>query len=153
MNRLELLIPPPAVMVVTGIIMWLLARSFPALSLPWPRSILAGTVIILLGLAISLAGVITFRRANTTTDPRLPAETSTLVTSGIYLYSRNPMYLGVLLILIGWAVSLGNVLSVLCAAVFVAYITRYQILPEERALQDKFGSSFMAYKGQVRRWL
>lgn len=153
MSRLELLIPPPAVMLVTGAIMWLLSALFPGLALPWLHSRAGGAVIGLLGLSISLAGVLAFKRASTTVDPRRPAETSTLVTSGIYRHSRNPMYVGVLLILLGWAVSLGNPLSALCALAFVAYITRYQILPEERLLLGKFGAEFLEYKSKVRRWI
>lgn len=106
-----------------------------------------------MGLAISLLGVVNFKRARTTVDPRRPAEATTLVTSGLYRYSRNPMYLGVLLVLIGWALFLGNLVSVLFIVGFALFINRYQILPEERLLQEKFGADFMAYKARVRRWI
>lgn len=153
MRRLELLIPPPIIMLATGLVMWLLAEWFPEPALHWDRSAAGGVAISLLGVVISLAGVLTFKRASTTVDPRRPAEASTLVTTGIYRYSRNPMYLGVLLVLIGWAVILGNLISALAIVGFVAYITRYQIIPEERLLQEKFSASFTAYKGRVRRWI
>jgi len=153
MSRLELLVPPPVIMLLTGLVMWMLAGLVPALGVPWGGSLAAGAVIALLGLASGLAGPIPVGRARTPADPRRPARASTLVTAGIYGYSRNPMYLGVLLILIGWAVYLGNVLSGLCALGFVAYISRFQILPEERLLQEKFGEDFLAYKSAVRRWL
>src|SRR5690606_17870686 len=100
-----------------------------------------------------LISVFTFKRLRTTADPRRPQASKTLATSGIYHYSRNPMYLGVLLILIGWGLLLGNLISVLCTLAFMAYITRYQILPEERALHDRFGDDFLAYKARVRRWI
>lgn len=153
MKRLELLIPPPLVMLLTGVIMWLLSEVFPALDLAWMRSSAAAAAIALLGLVISLAGVAAFRHAGTTLDPKRPAEASALVSSGIYRYSRNPMYLGVLLMLAGWAIHLGNLLAILCALVFIAYITRFQIIPEERLLQDKFGTGFLTYKSKVRMWL
>jgi protein-S-isoprenylcysteine O-methyltransferase Ste14 len=153
MNRLELAIPPPAVMLVIGLIMWLLSRLFPALALPWGSNVTGAFVIGLVGLTISLAGIASFKRASTTVDPRQPAKASTLVTSGIYRHSRNPMYLGILLTLIGWAVFLGNVLSLAAAFAFVPYMNRYQIEPEERLLQGKFGREFSAYKARVRRWI
>ena len=153
MRRLELLVPPPIIMVATGLIMWLLAEWLSEPALPWGSSAPVGVAISLLGVAISLAGVLTFKRASTTVDPRRPDEASTLVTTGIYRYSRNPMYLGILLVLIGWAVILGNLISAVAIVAFVAYITRYQIIPEERLLQEKFSGAFTAYKGRVRRWL
>lgn len=153
MNRLELLIPPPLIMLTTGVCMWALSMLFPELALPWFYSPASGAATALLGLAISLSGVATFKRARTTVDPRRPAGATTLITSGIYRYSRNPMYLGVLLVLIGWALFLSNLLSALLIVGFVLYINRYQILPEERLLQEKFGADFIAYKGKVRRWI
>ncbi|WP_323018329.1 isoprenylcysteine carboxylmethyltransferase family protein [Castellaniella sp.] len=153
MKRLELLIPPPLVMLILGAIMWLLPAIFPALTLTWLQRAAVGALISLLGLIISLAGIATFRHANTTIDPKRPADAASLVSSGIYRYSRNPMYLGVLLVLIGWAVYLGNMLSVLAALAFIPFITRFQIMPEERLLTDKFPSEFPAYMRTVRRWL
>ncbi|MBP6020068.1 MAG: isoprenylcysteine carboxylmethyltransferase family protein [Burkholderiaceae bacterium] len=153
MRALELTIPPPVVMLTVGLIMWLLAFVFPALTLPVIKNMAVAIIIGLVGLAISMAGVITFKRARTTSDPRHPDLASALVTSGVYRLTRNPMYLGVLLILIGWGVFLGNVLALACAFIFVPYINRYQIQPEERLLRDKFGEAFSAYTARVRRWL
>ena len=153
MNRLELLIPPPLIMLTTGVLMWVASMLFPGLAFPWLHNAAWGSAIALLGLAISLSGVATFKHARTTVDPRRPAEATTLITSGIYRYSRNPMYLGVMLVLIGWALFLSNLLSALLIVGFVLYINRYQILPEERLLQEKFGADFIAYKGKVRRWI
>lgn len=157
MNRLELLVPPPLVMLVSGLLMWLISALLPVFSLAWLYSpalgAIIGSIFGLLGVAISLTGILTFKRLRTTVDPRRPAASSRLATSGVYRYSRNPMYLGVLLILIGWAFVLGNWLSALVPIVFIAYITRYQILPEEQWLQKKFGSDFLEYKRTVRRWI
>ncbi|MER1967320.1 isoprenylcysteine carboxylmethyltransferase family protein [Castellaniella sp. GW247-6E4] len=153
MRRLELLVPPPLVMLMTGLLMWLLSKTFPVLTLSWPGGAMTGLVLSLLGVAISLAGVAAFKRAGTTIDPKHPVEATSLVSVGIYRYSRNPMYLGVLFVLVGWAFYLSHMLSALCVLFFIAYITRYQILPEERLLQEKFGVAFLTYKGRVRRWL
>lgn len=107
----------------------------------------------LLGAALGVAGIWAFVRAKTTADPRRPHRATTLVTSGIYRYTRNPMYLGILLILAGWALYLGNLLSGLFLVVFVAYMTRYQIIPEERLLLENFGDEFNNYRAAVRRWV
>jgi protein-S-isoprenylcysteine O-methyltransferase Ste14 len=153
MDSLELAVPPPVVTLVIGLAMWLLAFLFPQLALPFTGGEITAVLIALLGLSISMAGVITFKRARTTVDPRKPADASVLVTSGVYRISRNPMYLGILLALIGWGVFLGNALALLCAFLFIPYISRYQIRPEERLLQVRFGTAFAAYKKQVRRWI
>lgn len=153
MNRLELLIPPPVIMLATGVLMWVFSKLLSGFAFPWLHSGAWGATAALLGLAISLSGVAAFKHARTTVDPRRPTEATTLVTSGIYRYSRNPMYLGVLLVLIGWALFLGNLLSTLLIVGFALYINRYQILPEERLLQEKFDADFIAYKDKVRRWI
>lgn len=153
MNRLELLIPPPVIMLATGVLMWVFSKLLSGFAFPWIHSGAWGAATALLGLAISLSAVATFKHARTTVDPRRPTEATTLITSGIYLYSRNPMYLGVILVLVGWALFLGNLLSALLIVGFVLYINRYQILPEERLLQEKFGADFLAYKDKVRRWI
>lgn len=153
MKQLELLIPPPLIMLLVGLIMWVLSKMFPALTVIWLQSTVAAAATALLGIVISLAGIVTFKQAHTTIDPKQPAQTSTLISSGVYRYSRNPMYLGVLLVLLGWAIYLGNLLSILGALIFVAYITRFQIIPEERLLREKFGDEFQFYKNKVRRWL
>ncbi|HEY9280604.1 MAG TPA: isoprenylcysteine carboxylmethyltransferase family protein [Eoetvoesiella sp.] len=153
MKQLELTIPPPVVMLATGLIMWILSFLFPTLTFSSISSLTGAVVFVLLGLGISVAGVITFKRTRTTSDPRKPADASVLVTSGIYSLTRNPMYLGVLLVLIGWGLWLGNALALICAFIFVPYINRFQIQPEERLLRDKFGAAFASYEAKVRRWI
>ena len=109
---------------------------------------------------ISIGGVtgkppqsITFRRSDTTVDPRTPEKASTLVTSGLYSISRNPMYLGLLIMMIAWGVYLTNVFSIAFVVGYVLYLTKFQIKPEEAALENLFGEDYTAYKGRVRRWL
>lgn len=153
MKALELKIPPPVVALLVAIAMWLISRSAPLLEVPHNIAILAAGTLAFAGVAIALAGVITFRRASTTVHPRKPQETSALVTSGVYRVSRNPMYVGLLLILVGWAVFLSSGWALVGPLAFVLYISRFQILPEERVLSAKFGEAYAAYKSKVRRWL
>ena len=153
MTALELKIPPPvqALLTITG--MWLTARYLPAFSfdLPWRTGLAISFASA--GILCILAGVLAFRKAMTTVNPLNPDATSTMVISGIYRFSRNPMYVGLLLVLTAWAIYLSNAPAFLFLPVFVACMTRLQIIPEERALAAKFGDEFAAYKRSVRRWL
>jgi len=151
-NALELKVPPLALVFLFGALMWLVsAYSVLTVALPW-RSAVA-FICCAAGLAIALAGVVAFRRAKTTVNPLTPEATTTMVTSGIYRFTRNPMYLGFLLVLAGWAMYLSNVLAFALLPLFVWHMNRFQILPEERALGAKFSDAFTAYKCTVRRWL
>jgi protein-S-isoprenylcysteine O-methyltransferase Ste14 len=105
------------------------------------------------GIAIAVAGVREFRRARTTVNPLTPAAASAMVRSGIYRHTRNPMYLGMLLMLAGWAVWLASVAALAVLPAFVLYLNRLQIEPEERALASLFGRDFEDYRRSVRRWL
>lgn len=153
MKKLELLIPPPLVMVLVGLFMWLISIIFPGLNFGWLKSTLLAITFAVIGVLVGVIGIVAFKFAATTSDPIHPEQTSTIVSSGIYAYTRNPMYLGVLLILIGLAVYLGNLLAFLGAVIFIIYINNFQIIPEEQALEAKFGSTYTNYKGKVRRWL
>jgi protein-S-isoprenylcysteine O-methyltransferase Ste14 len=115
--------------------------------------VLAAVALVLLGGGISLAGVISFRRAKTTVNPMKPGTTSSLVTTGIYRITRNPMYVGVLFVLVAWAVFLSSVWAFVGPLVFVLYINRFQIAPEERVLSAMFGTAYSNYLAKVRRWL
>ncbi len=86
-------------------------------------------------------------------NPIKPGAASSLVSSGVYRFTRNPMYLGLSVTLLGWAVFLSNWLALLAVPVFVLYINRFQIDPEERVLSSLFGAEYAAYKEKVRRWL
>lgn len=153
MKSLKLRIPPPLVMSIIAVIMFAIAYFLPVFHWLPPYqlsiSIFTGSI----GLIISSIGVLHFKSAHTTIDPRKPSTTSTLVTTGIYRYSRNPMYLGTLLLLVAWSFYLANILSFFFAFTFIPYINKYQIIPEERFLKEKFGHSFTTYQQQVRRWI
>jgi protein-S-isoprenylcysteine O-methyltransferase Ste14 len=105
------------------------------------------------GVAVAAAGVISFNRVGTTLSPMAPKTATSLVSTGIYSITRNPMYLGWLVLVAGWAVYLSSWMAMLGPLAFWLYITRFQILPEEKALAMLFGSSFTEYTSRVRRWL
>lgn len=151
MKSLELKIPPPVVGVIVAAAMWAIDRWTPSYEFPG-RRVLAVTLAVV-GLSIAAAGVIEFRRARTTVNPLRPSTTSSLVASGVYRLTRNPMYLGFLLVLLGWAAWLANPATLAVAALFVLYLNRFQIAPEERALHALFGAEFERYCARVRRWL
>lgn len=151
-DALELKIPPVALVFLFGALMWLVSiTSAFTVALPW-RSTFA-LIFFTVGFAIALAGVLAFRRAKTTVHPLKLEATTTMVISGVNRFTRNPMYLGFLFILVGWAIYLSNLLAFPFLPLFVWYITRSQILPEERALAAKFSHAFTAYESSVRRWL
>lgn len=150
---LELKVPPVAVVLIVAAAMWLLSIYVPALAFPLPWHKTLAALLAAAGVTLGLAGVVTFRRAGTTVHPHRPDKTSALVTSGVYRYTRNPMYLGLLLALTAWAVYLAHVLAFALLPAFVVYMNRFQITPEENALSEKFGPAFVAYKRSVRRWL
>lgn len=153
MSALELKVPPLALVVVLAAAMWLGARLVPSLSFAFPGRTGAVVVLAAAGVLVVLAGAFAFRRARTTVDPRQPTKSAALVSGGVYRVSRNPMYVGFVLLLAAWGVHLANLLALAALPAFVAYVTRFQIVPEERALRAKFGRAFDEYARSVRRWL
>ncbi|MCO5975848.1 methyltransferase family protein [Ideonella oryzae] len=153
MRWLEHRVPPPLLALLLGWAMHASAAGSPAL--PWPRAVAwpLMALLVLAGLACDLSGLWRFLRARTTINPLRPQNSSALVTGGIYRLTRNPMYLGLALLLSAWAVHLQTAWPWAGPLAFVAYITRFQILPEERALRARFGSDYQAYCERVRRWL
>lgn len=150
MAFLELRIPPPLVMLAFGAAMWAACGIPQPLDAAWA---LVAAALAAAGLGVAGGGVLAFRRARTTVNPLRPAEASTLVTGGVYRHTRNPMYLGMLLLLCAWAAFLASPWALLGPAGFALFITRFQIVPEERVLEPMFGAAFAAYKARVRRWL
>ena len=132
--------------------MWLASRAARLLRFDLPGQNWLAVVLISAGFLIGIAGVVTFRRASTTVDPRKPCASS-LVTWGVYALSRNPMYLGGLIMLVGWALFLSNALAFLFLPAYILYIDRFQIAPEERALTSLFGETYAVYQVRARRWL
>jgi protein-S-isoprenylcysteine O-methyltransferase Ste14 len=153
MSVLELKVPPPIVALVLALLMWLTPAVAGLVQIPYPARVLGAVVLACVGQGISIAGIVAFRRAKTTANPIKASLASSLVIRGVYRHTRNPMYVGLLLTLLAWAVFLANPLAVLGVAVYVLYITRFQIIPEERVLTSLFGAEYEAYKGRVRRWI
>jgi protein-S-isoprenylcysteine O-methyltransferase Ste14 len=146
-------IPPPLVAVIIGAAMWG-ARSFvPLMEIPETLRIAVATTIALIAVAFDLAALFAFRRARTSFDPLRPAKASTLVVSGVYRITRNPMYLGLLLLLLAWTVHLSSVWLLFGPLMFILYMNRFQIPAEERALSALFPEEYAAYRRRVRRWL
>ena len=133
--------------------MWFASTTMPALALAMPWRFAVALVLILVGIAFAVTGLVAFRKAKTTVNPTQPESTSTMVASGIYGFTRNPMYVGFLFVLAGWAVFLAHLLPLLLLPAFILYMNRFQIRPEERALSARFGSEYATYMQSVRRWL
>jgi protein-S-isoprenylcysteine O-methyltransferase Ste14 len=153
MHWLELKIPPLLVWLLCAGAMRGVASAAPKLSFTLAGSSAIALALVALGGALAFAGVIAFRLKRTTVNPLTPSASSAVVSSGVYRLSRNPMYLGFLLALAGWALYLANAGAALLLLAFVAYMTQYQIKPEERVLLAKFGVEFAQYMSRVRRWL
>jgi len=154
LSKLELRIPPVAVVLACAGAMWLMARaSGPSAVAANVRAGVA-TLLALAGIALAVAGIREFRVARTTVNPLHPEQAAAMVTGGIYARSRNPMYLGMFCLLAAWAAWLGRLAPfVVGLPAFVLYMNRFQIRPEERALEQRFGPAFGEYAARVRRWL
>ena len=151
-HALDTRIPPPVVALIVALLMWNASAWWPLLDLPaWRTPLALGLVAV--GAAFDLSGLWAFHRARTTVNPMKPGKTSSLVSGGVYRISRNPMYVGLALFLCAGAVMLWSPLALLGPPVFVAYISRFQIAPEERVLRERFGEAYVDYCARVRRWL
>ena len=150
---LELKVPPPVVAFLSAVLMWLISRALPSWSFVFPARNLFVLTVAIAGAVTAGLGLRSFVRARTTVNPTKPDSSSSLVVSGVYAFTRNPMYLGLLLLLTAWAIFLSNVAVFLLLPVFIYYMNRFQIVPEEEALASLFGRDFVAYKSRVRRWL
>lgn len=153
MPSLDHKIPPPVVAALVGLAMWLVAPIGPALAVSPAARYVAASVLVAAGLAFDLLGLLAFRASRTTINPMKPQRASALVTGGVYRLTRNPMYVGLCLLLLGWAVYLSAPLPFAGPVIFVLYITRFQIQPEERVLGQLFGEDYAQYTTRVRRWL
>lgn len=145
---------PPAVLLLAGLALtWTADHFLPAATFTFPAQQWVTIGLFAAGLVVILAGVITFRRHRTSVDPRDPGVASSLVDSGIFSVTRNPMYLGMTLMLAGSATGHGNWLALVVPVAFALWIDRFQIVPEERSLGAAFPEAFSAYREKTRRWL
>lgn len=152
MKFLELKIPPLLLMLLFAAIMWSIAQITPAFMFLDSIKVVLLMVAVVTAVGLTLAGALEFRRAQTTVNPTAPESTSSLVTSGIYQFTRNPMYVGFFIALIGWGCFLGNVYALVFSLLFVPYMNKFQILPEEKMLFQLFGQQYKDYCDSVRRW-
>jgi protein-S-isoprenylcysteine O-methyltransferase Ste14 len=153
MAWLELKLPPPIVTILTGLLMWVISLFVTPLPVPLLFRAVMAAALAVVGVACAVASFRRFLRAGTTIDPHHPEDASALVTTGIYARTRNPIYLGMLVVLLAWDLFLMAWPTIVGPIVFVLYITRFQIIPEERALTEKFGQAYTDYRAKVRRWL
>ena len=149
---LRLKIPPPIYMLLTAGLMWLLDGFLPVFEViadPWNN---VGVVFIVMALFTDGLSLLQFFRAHTTINPLHPEKSKHLVITGMYRFTRNPMYTGLLLLLVGWAVLLGSLTAFIMLPIFVMILTDQQIIPEEEILEQKFGQKYLDYKKSVKRW-
>ena len=133
--------------------MWLIAAQLPILELPATTLRWFSYVLCLMGLSLLIPSIFSFKKFNTTINPTRPEQGSQLISSGVYRISRNPIYLGFFLLLIGWGLWLANAMALLISILFPILMTQFQIIPEERALETLFGDEYVTYRQKVRRWV
>ncbi len=146
-------IPPPVVAALAAVGMWGLSMLGPQFNVPSELKYLAVGIFVAIGAAFDLLGLFAFRRARTTINPLKPERASSFVTGSVYRLTRNPMYVGLVMLLLAWAAYLCALWPLIGPVVFVLYITRFQIQPEERILKEIFGQEYETYCTRVRRWL
>jgi protein-S-isoprenylcysteine O-methyltransferase Ste14 len=146
-------IPPPILVVLSYILMWLLNdfAPFGQNLLPQLKGLAMGLFSV--GLIINLMAAATFRKAQTTINPLNPEKASSLIDHGVFSWSRNPIYLAMAIMVVAGVFWTGNILNFVVVALFVWFITKYQIKPEEKALEKIFGDAFDGYCSKVRRWI
>ena len=152
-NSLELRINPPFQMLISVVLIFITSRLLPSSVALLEYKWLISSVLMAIGLIIIMAGLFSFHFAKTTGNPDKPESVSALVSSGIYRITRNPMYVGLIFLLLAWGAWLGSFFSIIIVALFQQYTTRFQIIPEEKALSKLFPQEYQAYCENVRRWL
>lgn len=153
MQGLELKIPPVVVFLVCAAAMWALAGYAPQAAVGIPGRLPLAVALSLAAVSLGVKAILDFRRHRTTVLPHQPDKASAVVTDGVYGYTRNPMYLALAILLLAWAIGLGNLAALAGLPVFIAYMTRFQVMPEERVLAGKFGAPYREYLAGVRRWI
>ena len=148
---METKIPPPIVTLAFGLSIYFSRGMFPGVEV-W-HSLYLGVFLLFIGFFILISAVRLFRKDKTTVNPLSPDQATKLVTDGIFKYSRNPMYLGMALVLASIAVFFNLLGGIILIALFCAYITKFQIIPEERAMSDLFSDDFDKYIKETRRWV
>ena len=150
---MKLKIPPAVQTLIFAAFMWLINQYSSIGNFSFIHQKTLATIVFIIGSFIAVIAVVQFISAKTTSDPMHPSKAAQLVTNGIYNYSRNPMYLAILVVLISWMLVLGNFFNLIIVGIFIWYITKFQIKPEEEALIKLFGNKYVDYCNHVRRWI
>ena len=144
-------IPPPIVTLIFGLVIYFSKSFFPIYRFNYSNNI--SLIFLIFGFIILINAVKSFKKHQTTINPLNPDQASTLVNSGIFSFTRNPMYLGMLFILLSISFKFNILGGIIICFLFKIYITRFQIMPEEEAMEKIFGKDFVEYKKKVRRWI
>jgi len=153
MSKMELKIPPVGIFLLFGLSMWLITRGTANHDFNMAFRMTLIFMALFASAVYGIGGIMTFKRAGTSVHPLEPERSSILVTHGVFRLSRNPMYLALLLTLLAWGLYLSNLYALAICVLFVPYMNRFQIRPEERAMEKLFGESFADYRRSTRRWL
>ena len=151
MMNIKTKFPPPLVALTFGFLIYYTKNIFPKIEIK--NEIIFGSFMIISGLIIILSAIILFKKYQTTISPLNPSNATKLITNGIYKFSRNPMYLGLLLVLLGISITLNLTGGFFFILLFILYMNLFQIIPEENAMVDLFKDQFIDYKKNVRRWI
>ncbi|WP_158968551.1 isoprenylcysteine carboxylmethyltransferase family protein [Paraglaciecola sp. L3A3] len=152
MDKLKLKVPPVLVLLVLILLVYFLKRSGLVFIVSM-NTVYSPYILTMIGCVIAVLGVWEFRKKKTSVNPHNPNKASRLVTGGIYRITRNPMYLGMLLVLIGVILRFENILGFVTIPIYILYMNQFQIKPEEQIIETKFAAEYIAYKNKVRRWL
>ena len=144
-------IPPPIVTLVSALLIFFSKELFPNYAFDY-QSMLS-IVIFISGLIILISAVSLFKKKETTVNPMSPEKASSLVVDGVFKYTRNPMYLGMSVVLLSISIQFNLIGGLLIVSLFVAYITVFQIIPEEEAMEENFGQDYLLFKKNTRRWI
>jgi|TARA_B100000214_G_scaffold223541_1_gene162660 Putative protein-S-isoprenylcysteine methyltransferase len=144
-------IPPPLLVLVLVISNYFSSKKIDLILIPNQK--LISFIILLIGVLILITPIFKFIKSKTTIDPIKFKKVNKLITSGIYKYSRNPMYLGLLMIVTSTSIFYLNIFSIITPIIFYCWINRFQIKREEIFLTEKFGNDYILYKTKTRRWI
>ena len=144
-------IPPPIVALICILINYL--STYLINPIKFPNIEIIGGLILLFGVVTAVLATLLFKKDKTTVNPRNPEKTTTLVTNGIFSITRNPMYLGLFLSISSTILFFGAWFGIIILMFFVWYINKFQIIPEEEAMEKLFGNKYSEYRQKVRRWI
>ena len=143
--------PPPLIYVLGLLAGWLLERKHPLVPLPRNFAIAAGIVLLIAGLALARSGARAIWKANSSIIPMRP--TTAIVSDGVYRFTRNPMYVSMVVIYVGIALLIRAPWAIVLLPAVVIAVDRLVIAKEESYLRGKFGDYYMNYCSRVRRWI